>query len=167
MFLRVVVVSDDYSGDHGSLRFNSLSTRRWRGQRGGAKAGRSHHTFGRLLWHVLSLLDAGAVCGRPRGFHLGRPDLLHFLQRLKLPRLLLHSQFGATDLLEERTADIVTAVGVFSFFLLGCETLLLPLDGVHDNGPTQGPWHVSPGDVGGHRPCPVAAPKRGLSPGQS
>lgn len=139
MFLRVVVVSDDYSGDHGGLCFNSFSSRRWRGQRGGAKVGRSHHTFGRLLWCTVSLLDAGAVRGRPRGFHLGRPHLLHLLQRLKLPRLLLHSQLGATDLLEEWTADIVTAIGVFSSFLLARESLLLPLDGVHDNRPSQGP----------------------------
>lgn len=167
MFFRAVMVSDDYSGYHGGLRFNSFSTRRWRGHRGGAKAGRSHHTFGRLLWRVLSLLDNGAVCGRPRGFHLGRPHLLHFLQRLELPRLLLHSQLGATDLLEEWTADIVTAIWIFSSFLLGRESLLLPLDGVHDNRPTQGPLRVSPGQVSGHCPRAVAAPQRGLSPDQS
>lgn len=63
MFLRVVVVSDNYSRDHGGLCFNSFSTRRWRGRRGGAKAGRSHHSFRRLLWSILSLLDAGAVRG--------------------------------------------------------------------------------------------------------
>lgn len=137
--MRIIVVSDDYSGEHGGLGFNSFSTRHWRGHRGGAKVGRSRHTFGRLLWCIVSLLDTGAVRGRSRRFHLRRPHLLHFLQRLELPRLLLHSQLGATDLLEEWAADIITAIRVFSSFLLGCESLLLPLDGVHDNWPAQGP----------------------------